>query len=442
MFARTKLSAFPCLRLRRAVSLWQFRVLAPHCKEVLVAPHCQPVRKRALQFVLAIGIVSLFADMTYEGARGIAGQFLQTLGATATVVGFVAGFGELAGYGLRSVFGYLADKTHRYWVFIFVGYIINLLAVPALALAGNWPLAAALLIAERTGKAIRRPPVHAMLSHAGSQIGAGWAFGLHEALDQIGATLGPLITALILYLHGGYPKAFAALLISALLSLATLVIARIFYPRPHELEAREPAGLQAKGFSKSYWLYAVAGMCIAAGFADFSLVAYHFQKADVVPQSLIPVFYSAAMVTGAITPLFFGKLFDKQSRDREEASRGASQGGLFIVLVAFLLSALFAPFVFLGGFGLALAGMILWGLGMGAQDSLLRALLSGVIPSDKRSTAFGVFDTVFGIAWFAGSAAMGLLYDRSIPALVIFSVALQLTALPFFVLARRSEPRP
>src|SRR5580700_8556980 len=138
--------------------------------------------------------------MTYEGARGIVGPFLGSLGASATVVGFTAGFGELIGYGLRSVFGYLADKTHKYWPFIFTGYAINLLAVPALALAGNWPLAAALMIAERTGKANRRPPAHAMLSHAGSQIGTGWAFGLHEALDQTGATIGPLIAALILYL--------------------------------------------------------------------------------------------------------------------------------------------------------------------------------------------------------------------------------------------------
>lgn len=380
------------------------------------------MKRLALRFVVAVGIVSLFADMTYEGARGIAGQFLLTLGASATVVGFVAGFGELAGYGLRSVFGYLADKTHKYWAFIFAGYIINLLAVPALALAGNWPVAAALMIAERTGKAIRRPPVHAMLAHAGSQIGTGWAFGLHEALDQTGATIGPLITALILYLHGGYHEAFAALLISALLSLATLIAARISYPRPHELEERKPVTLKAKGFSKSYWLYAVAGMFIAAGFADFSLVAYHFQKAGVVPQSLIPVFYSAAMVTGAITPLFLGKLLDKL--------------GLPIVLSGFLLSALFAPCVFLGGFWTGLIGMILWGLGMGAQDSLLRAVLTGVIPSDKRSTAFGVFDTLFGVAWFAGSAAMGVLYDTSIPALVIFSVVLQLAALPFFVLAK------
>jgi MFS family permease len=383
------------------------------------------VKKLALRFVLTMGVVSLFADMTYEGARGIAGQFLYTLGASASIVGIVAGLGELAGYGLRSIFGYLADKTHKYWVFIIVGFAVNLLAVPALALAGNWPLAALLMITERTGRAIRRPSVQAMLSHAGSQIGTGWAFGLHEALDQTGATIGPLITALILYLHGGYHEAFGALLICALLSLATLVIARINYPRPHELEARTPVILKTKGFSKSYWLYAVAGMCVAAGFADFSLIAFHFQKADVVQQSLIPVFYSAAMVTGAIAAPVFGKLLDKI--------------GLPIILFAFLVGAFFAPCVFLGGFGLALIGMILWGLALGAQDSLLKAVLTSVIPSDKRGTAFGVFDTVFGVAWFAGSAVMGLLYDKSIAAVVIFSVVLQLTALPFFVLARTSK---
>jgi predicted MFS family arabinose efflux permease len=382
------------------------------------------LKKSALRFVIAIGIVSLFADMTYEGARGIAGQFLFTLGASATVVGFVAGFGELAGYGLRSVFGYLADKTHKYWAFMIVGYAINLLAVPALALAGNWPVAAALMIAERTGRAIRRPSVHAMLAHAGSRIGAGFAFGLHEFLDQTGATIGPLITALVLYLHGGYPEAFGVLLITALLSLTSLMIARLAYPRPQELEERQPTVLQAKGFTRAYWLYAVAGMCVAAGFADFSLVAYHFQKHNVVPQGLIPVFYSAAMVTGAFASLLFGKLLDRF--------------GLPIVLLAFFLGALFAPCVFLGGFAVALVGMILWGLGMGAQDSLLKAVLTPAIPSDKRSTGFGVFDTVFGVAWFAGSAAMGLLYDKSVMGVVFFSVVIQLAALPFFVWARKA----
>lgn len=379
-------------------------------------------KKLALRFVLIIGVVQLFADMTYEGARGIIGPFLGSLGASAAVVGFTAGFGELMGYALRSVTGYFADKTHKYWVFIFAGYFVNMLAVPALALAGNWPLAAALVIAERTGRAIRKPSTDALVSHAGSRIGHGWAFGLNEFLDQTGATIGPLLMALVLYLHGGYHKAFAMLLIPALLCLGAVTVARMLYPRPHELEMREPVKLETKGFSKTYWLYVVAGALIAAGFADFSLVAFHFQRTGSVAQSLVPVFYAAAMVTSAVAALIFGKLLDKI--------------GLPVVMLAFFLGALFAPCVFLGGFGFALTGMILWGIGMGAQDALLKAMLAGVVPAQKRSTGYGVFDTVFGFAWFAGSAAMGLLYEQSILAVVIFSVVLQLAALPVFVLAR------
>jgi MFS family permease len=381
------------------------------------------VAKIAMRFVVIIGIVNMFADTTYEGARGIAGLFLGSLGASATAVGFVAGFGELMGYGLRSLTGYLADKTHKYWLVMFTGYFINVLAVPALALTGNWPMAAALMILERTGRAIRRPATEAMLSHAGKTIGHGWAFGLNEALDQTGATIGPLITALVLYLKGGYQRAFASLLISALLCLGTLLIARILYPRPHELEERTPTALKTTGFVKSYWFYVIAGGLIAAGFADFSLIAFHFQKADVVSQSLVPVFYSVAMVMGAIASLIFGRLLDKI--------------GLPIVLLAFFLGAMFAPCVFFGGFAVAFVGVILWGIGMGAQDSLLKAILAGVVPPEKRGTAYGVFDTCFGVAWFLGSAAMGLLYDKSISGLIAFSVVLQLAALPVFVSARR-----
>ncbi len=194
--------------------------------------------KLAFRFVLTIGIVNLFADFTYEGARSITGPFLGSLGASATVIGIVVGFGELLGYSLRSISGFFADKTHRYWVVAFVGYFINMLAVPALALAGNWPMAAALIIAERTGRAIRKPSVEAMISYAGKEIGHGWVFGLNEALDQGGATVGPLIVALVLYLKGGYRYGFAVLLLSALLCLGTLVIARILFPRPHEMEQK------------------------------------------------------------------------------------------------------------------------------------------------------------------------------------------------------------
>lgn len=377
----------------------------------------------AFRFVLIIGIANLFADMTYEGARSITGPFLGSMGANATMVGFVVGLGELMGYTLRSFSGYLADRTHKYWLFVFLGYAINMLAVPALALAGSWPVAAALIILERTGRAIRRPAVETMISHAGKSIGRGWVFGLNEALDQTGATVGPLAVALILYLRGSYQNGFAVLLVSALLCLSVLAFARIQYPRPDELERKSAEPLRVKGFSKPYWIYFSAGALIAAGFADFALIAFHFQKGAVVSQSMIPVLYAVAMAVGALSALVFGRLLDKL--------------GLPVLLLPFFLSALFAPFVFLGGLTLAFIGMILWGIGMGAQDSLLKAVLSDVVPAEKRSTAFGVFDTGFGIAWFVGSAAMGWLYDKSVPALIVFSVFLQLAAVPVLFFAGR-----
>jgi predicted MFS family arabinose efflux permease len=382
------------------------------------------VAKLAFRFVLIVGMVNFFADFTYEGARSIIGPFLGSLGASAAIVGFVAGFGELAGYGLRSVSGYLADKTRRYWAAAFVGYAINMLAVPALALAGSWPLAAALIVAERTGRAIRKPSVEAMLSHAGKSIGHGWVFGLNEALDQAGATLGPLVVAFVLYRRGSYHHAFAALFVSALLCLAVLVVACVLHRRPHELEYGPVRTLHAEAFQKAYWLYLTAGALVAAGFADFSLIAFHFQKSAAVDKGMIPVFYAVAMATGALSALAIGKLLDRV--------------GLPALLVAFAVPAFFAPLVFFRGGTVALAGMILWGVGLGAQDSCLKAVLAPIVPSEKRSTAFGMFDTAFGVAWFAGSAIMGLLYDRSIAAVVIFSVVLQLLALPFFAAARKA----
>src|SRR5438105_14508350 len=204
--------------------------------------------KLAFRFVFIIGIVNLFADMAYEGGRSIAGPFMGSLGASATIVGFVAGFGELLGYSLRSVSGYFADKFHRYWIFVFLGYFINVFAVPALALAGNWQVAAVLIIAERTGRAIRKPVVDAMISYAGKSIGRGWVFGLNEGLDQAGAAISPLIVAFILYYKGGYRAGFGILLVPAILCVATLVVARFWHPRPQELETESAEFSKVKGF--------------------------------------------------------------------------------------------------------------------------------------------------------------------------------------------------
>jgi MFS family permease len=381
--------------------------------------------RSALQFVIIIGIVNFFADFTYEGARGVVGPFLGSLGASAAVLGFVAGLGELMGYALRSVSGYFADKFHRHWVFAFLGYAVNMLAVPALALAAGWPIAATLVIAERVGRGIRKPTVDAMLSYAGRSIGAGWVFGLNEALDQMGATFGPLLIALILYFHGGFHMSFAVLLIPALLCLATLVAARVRHPRPHELEQGAAHAFSSANLTRAYWIYLVAGALIAAGFADFALIGFHFQKADAVPRDLIPLFYAVAMASGALASIPLGRLFDRF--------------GANISFFAFLVSAAAGPLVFLGKCGAALIGMIFWGIGMSAQSALFQAMLTHVIPAQKRSTAFGLFDTGFGVAWFLGSATMGLLYDKSVVAVAIFSTILQLAAIPVIFIASRQR---
>jgi MFS family permease len=378
--------------------------------------------KTALKFVILLGVVSLFADMTYEGARSITGPFLAVLGASGAVVGVVSGFGELIGYGLRLVSGYISDRTGKYWAVTLFGYFINLLAVPLLALAGRWEVAAVLMVAERMGKGIRNPSRDAMLSHATQRIGRGWGFGLHEAMDQIGAILGPLIVAGVLYLQSGYRTSFAILLIPAVLALVVLLVARALYPRPGDLEAAS-GELKTKGFPRIFWLYLAAVSFIAAGYVDFPLISYHFEKVSIVTKAWIPVFYAVAMGVDALAALFFGRLFDRV--------------GLSILIVVSLLSSFFAPLVFLGGFYLALLGMALWGVGMGAQESIMRAAIAEMVPMDKRSTAYGIFNAGFGFFWFLGSGLMGVLYDVSVPSLILFSVVMQLASVPLFFLIRR-----
>jgi len=381
------------------------------------------IASSAFAFVFTMGIVNLFADMTYEGASSINGPFLGMLGASAAFIGIISGVGEFLGYSLRFISGYIADKTGKYWPVTFIGYIINLLAVPALALAGNLPLAAGLVIAERVGRAIRKPSVESMLSYTTSELGKGWVYGLNTALDQTGATIGPLLIALVLVRKGDFRTGYALLLISAVLALGTLTVARFFFPRPSRLEEVPAAKLQ--GFTNSYWLYMLAGGCVAAGLISFELISYHFSKTAVVPEHWIPIFFALAMGTDAIASLIFGRLFDRI--------------GLTIVLIAFFLSSLFAPFVFLGNFSVALIGMILWGIGFGAQDTLLKALIASVLPKGQRNLAFGLFYTGYGTGWLLGSVTTGFLYMRSLPFMIAFSVITQLISLPIFLIAERRK---
>jgi MFS family permease len=361
--------------------------------------------------------------MTYEGARSITGPYLAVLGASGTIVGIVAGFGELVGYGLRLVSGYISDRTGRYWTVTLVGYVVNMLAVPLLALAGNWQIAAFLMIAERTGKAIRNPPRDAMLSHATQTMGRGWVFGLHEALDQIGAVIGPLIVTGVLYFKGGYRVGFAVLLVPAILALLVLVAARLLYPSPKDLETILP-DLETKGYPRRFWLYIIAASLIGAGYVDFPLIAYHFEKTSVVSDNWIPILYAVAMGVDALAALVLGSLFDRK--------------GVPVLIFATVASAFFAPLVFIAGGYLAFIGMALWGLGMGAQESIMRAVIAEMIPANRRASAYGIFNAAFGLFWFLGSLLMGILYDFSVPAVIVCSVLLQLGSVPVLLWMRKN----
>ena len=380
------------------------------------------MKSKALKFVLTIGILSFFADFTYEGARSVYGPFLAMLSASATIVGIVAGLGELAGYGLRLVSGRWADRTGSFWPIAIFGYLVQLLAVPALALANNWPTAAALIILERIGKAIRNPPRDAMLSHAGSEIGFGWAFGTHEAMDQFGALFGPLSVAAVLAWRGSYRLAFAALLIPTVICL-TLVLAGAPLLSASARSGSQDRRREGEGTAASVLDLPGRGGAVAAGFADFPLIAYHFTKASTVPKDFVPIAYAIAMGVSGTGSLAFGRMFDRF--------------GIGLLIPLTLVGAAFAPLVFLGNFWLALVGTALWGLGMGVHESIIPAVVAPMVPAERRASAYGLFTAGYGVFWFIGSAVMGVLYDHSIVATIVFCAATQLAAVPVFLLVRR-----
>lgn len=398
-------------------------------------------RAHALRFVILMGLVSLFADMTYEGARGSNGQFLESLGASGAAVGLAIGLGELVAYGLRIVFGFLSDRSQRPWLIVALGYSVNILAVPLMYFAGTWHLAAAFIILERFGKAVRSPAKDAMLSHAASITGRGWGFGLHEAMDQIGALSGPLVVAAILWSGSGYHAAYAWLGVPAVLCLIMVGIAIREYPRPRDFEADTPPRQHMEGsppgdahaapFPPAFWLYIAAVSLLAIGFADFALIAFHMEKTRLVDTRWIPVIYAGAMGIDGLAALAFGRLFDRI--------------GIWAMAASVAIAAAF-PIAFLGGLPTALFGIALWGIGMGAQESIMKATVARMVDKSRRATAYGILNSAWGVAWFAGSAAAGWLYDQSIPRLVIFSIAFQLAAVPVLVLVARrvqaSQPRP
>lgn len=373
-----------------------------------------------------MGVVSLMGDVTYEGARSITGPYLAFLGASAGVVGLVSGLGEFMGYALRLASGYLADRTRAYWPLTFLGYGL-ILAIPLLAFAGSWHVAAVLVVLERMGKAIRTPARDTILSHATKKVGRGLGFGLHEALDQVGAVAGPLIFTAVFVFEGDYRHGFGILWVPGLATLLLLAAARKKVPSPEKLEdtghgdADPPDGRLPRVF----WPYLIFIFLSVAGFANFQLISYHFKVGGIVPDAQIPLFYVAAMAVDMVVAPVIGKVYDRV--------------GLRSLAAVPVLSLAMPFFAFSGSYGLAIAGVVLWGAVMGVHETVMRAAIADLTPLARRGTAYGIFNTVYGGAWLAGGAAMGFLYDVSVGWLVAFAAAAEaLSVAAFIYLAARS----
>lgn len=391
------------------------------------------IRSGALAFIFIMGIVSLFSDMTHEGARSILGEYLSLTGASAATIGFVSGIGELCGYSLRLLSGFIADKTKKYWTLIIVGYAVQVLAIPFLALVpeNGWIIACGLVILERVGKAVKKPAKNTLVSFAASEVGTGKGFAYQEFLDQLGAFLGPVILYIISKVKGTselystYRICFLILGIPALITIALVIASRIKYPNP-EIFEKEVEEQQEFKVKKSFVLYMIAICLYAFGFADFPIITIHAAKTGAFPLETLSLLYALAMAVDAFAALFFGWLFDKV--------------GLAAMAAATACSSLFACFIFLTDRAeLILIGIVLWGIGMGAEDSIMKAAVSRIVPKKMRSTGFGIFETGYGIAWFLGSWLLGFLYDFNPVYLVAVSVIAQLAAIVFYLLCIREE---
>lgn len=364
--------------------------------------------EKALRFVLLMGIVSLLGDVTYEGARSVIGSYLATFGISATLLGIVIGVGELFGYALRIVFGHFADKSGRYWAFTFFGYAL-IISIPLIALTDHLAIVLLLVVLERLGKALRSPSRDALLSFATAKIGRGLVFGIHEALDQLGAFLGPFLFFVVLHLGYGYREGFLLLFIPTLLMLSILGFAKQSY-------VGEEVWRRGEGkLGKTFWLYVAFAIFAVAGLANFQLLAYHFKLNGIFFDELIPVLYALVMGVDAVSALLIGRTYDKL--------------GLKCLAFVPILTPISVALAYSASpiFGLLLVGAL-----FGIQESAMRAGVAEISGAEKRATAYGILNTGFGFGFLFGSVAMGYLYDLSLEYLVLFSFFVE--AIAFFIL--------
>jgi MFS family permease len=398
----------------------------------------QNMKRRAFNLIILFGLVSLFGDIAYEGARSVNGPYLKLLAVNATTLGIIAGLGEFLGYALRLLSGYLSDKTKSYWLLTFLGYGL-LISVPLLSLAGIWQIAALFIILERIGKAIRSPARDTILSQASSQVGTGFGFGLHEAMDQIGAVAGPLIFTAIFVLIGKhqigiaeYQKGYAFLWIPFVLVMLCLVIAYRRVPRPDVLEAATEKVKIFDNLSRLFWLYALFTFVTTLGFCSFILLAFHFKSANILSDAQIPLYYAIAMGIDAVAALSVGKLYDVM-----KGRKNNHNAGLNLLGVIPFMTLLMPLFAFSQNRIFVIIGVLCWGVVMGIHETIMRSAIADITSLNKRGTGYGIFNTTYGLAVFLGSVLLGFLYDRSLAFFIAAVILIECMALVVFFYMKR-----
>ena len=386
----------------------------------------------AWRVVWWFGFVSLAADMVYEGARSVHGPLLAALGASAVVVGLVTGAGEAVALMLRLAFGPIADRTGRYWTLTIVGYGLTASCVPLLAIAprlgvAGLGFATTMILLERLGKAVRSPSKSALLAQAASGVGRGRGFGVHKALDQVGAFAGPLVVAGVVAVSSlwagmavlAVPGAIAMVLLLALRRRVPDPGVYDASPAPPRPEAGERRGWWAEavgaGLSGDFFRYAVAASLTTGALVTFGIIGYHLTVEGLVPVAAVPVLYAAAMAVEAVAALVVGAVYDRA-------------GPRVLLLVPFLVA--LVPALALGSALVAvLAGVLAWGVAQGVQDSTVKAVVADLVEAPRRATAYGVFAGIQGLLAIVGGVGAGWLYERSLVALVVVVALTQLVAL-------------
>lgn len=396
----------------------------------------------AWRTIAGLGVVSLAADMVYEGARSIAGPFLASLGATALVVGLVTGGGEAAALVLRLVFGPMADRSGRYWSLTIIGYAMTAVCVPLMAVApflggAGLVVASTLIIAERAGKAVRSPAKSTLLARAAKSVGRGRGIAVHKALDQVGAFSGPLLVAAVIALTSAIWWGLAVLAVPGAVAMALLLWVRlraadmsVYDPVPVERSAAGSGsgGLgtaDATALPASFYVFALSAGASTLGLMTFGILSFHLVAADLVPAAAVPVVYAAAMAAAALAALATGYAYDRW-------------GARVLVSLPFLVSVV--PLLAFGQrFGVVLVGVLVWGSAFGVQDSTVKALVADLVPTARLATAYGVFAAFQGVAALVGGGLAGALYSDGTRDLVVVIAAFQLISLAMLVWVFRTR---